>query len=258
VTWDLEPRGRAVVVHMRTNSVNRMNPELFDDARRAFDELDRAHPGRPAVLVGQGTTFSAGLDFAHVFPLFQAGDPEAIAAFFERFRETILRVLLAPRLVVAAVNGHAFAGGFILACACDARLVARGAARFALNEVAIGIAIPSSYLEIVRDALGPRVASEAALFARAFDVDGAVAAGFAARAVEPERLLDEAVALAESVGDDDVADVYAATKHALRAPLAERLEGACRVLDPVAMHAIALPSSNRARVAAAMRLKKKS
>ena len=72
MTWDLEPRGGAVVVRMRSNSVNRMNPALFEDMHRAFDALDRDHPRAPVVLAGEGSTFSAGLDFNHVFPLFRS------------------------------------------------------------------------------------------------------------------------------------------------------------------------------------------
>lgn len=258
MTWDLEPRGRAVVVHMRSNAVNRMNPALFADAQRAFDVLDREHPNRPAVLVGEGATFSAGLDFDHVFPLFSGGDPAAVAGFFAEFRGMIRRILDTRRPTVAALNGHAFAGGFILACTCDVRVAARGNARYGLNEIAIGIAIPSTYLEIVREALGSRVTTEAALFAKIYDVDSALAAGFAGRATEPERLLDDAVALAESLCTDDTAAAYVATKHALLAPLLARLDGACRDLDPTALAAISHPSSNRAQAAAYAKLKKRS
>jgi enoyl-CoA hydratase len=256
MSWDLDPQGGAVVVRMRSNAVNRMNPALFDDLHRAFDALDREHPGRPAVLVGEGKTFSAGLDFDHVFPLFRSGDAGAVASFFEAFRGAMLRVLFSPRLLVAAVNGNAFAGGLILACACDARLLARGPGRLALNEVAIGIAIPSTYMEIVRHAVGTRVAAEAALLGRVYDVDEAVAAGFALRAVEPVLLLEEAVALAGSVSPD-TADVFAATKRSVKGPLAAFLEGPARELDAEALRAIGLASSGRAQAAAFARLKKR-
>jgi enoyl-CoA hydratase len=256
MSWDLEPRGGAVVVRMRSNSVNRMNPAMFEDMHRAFDTLDREHPRAPVVLVGEGSTFSAGLDFNHVFPLFRSGDPAAIATFFEQFRGMIVRVARAARPTVAALNGHAFAGGLILACACDLRVAARGPAKLALNEVPIGIAIPSSYLEIVRHAVGTRVASEAALFARVYDVDAALAAGLVHTAVDAGALLDEAVKLAASISDDTF-DAFVATKTAVNAPLLELLDGACRQRDLEAMRAIVLPSSNRAQVAAFEKLKKR-
>ena len=256
MTWDLEPRGGAVVVRMRSNSVNRMNPALFEDMHRAFDALDRDHPRAPVVLAGEGSTFSAGLDFNHVFPLFRSGSPEAINAFFEQFRGMIVRLARAARPTVAAMNGHAFAGGLILACCCDLRVAARGPGKLALNEVPIGIAIPSSYVEIVRHAVGTRVASEAALWARVYDVDAALAAGLVHTVVDAGELIDEAVKLASSVSDDTF-DVYVATKTAVNAPLIELLDGACRQRDPEAMRAIVLPSSNRAQMAAAEKLKKR-
>ena len=256
MSWDLEPRGGAVVVRMRSNPVNCMNPGMFADAHRAFDALDAGHPGRPIVLLGERNTFSAGLDLNEVFPLFGRGDEEAIHAWFEGFRAFILRILVAPRFVVAAVNGHAFAGGLILACTCDQRLVARGGARFALNEVLVGIAFPATYLEISRHVMGPRVA-DAALTGRTYDVDEAVAAGFMTRAVEPAELLDAAVQLAETITPDH-ADAYAHTKKVVLAPLVERLQSAAvRELDRAALRGCTSPTSRRVQQATLDRLRKK-
>jgi enoyl-CoA hydratase len=252
--WELEARGHAVIVHLRSNRANRMNPALFADCEAAFATLDAEHPDRPVVLTGEGATFSAGLDLDDVLGRFRAGDPGEIAHFFERFRAMILRVFLSPRRTVAAVNGHAYAGGLILALACDARVLARGPARFSLIEVPIGIAIPSSYVEVVRHALGDRVTAEAALEGRLYDVDEAVAAGIGRRAVDPAELLTEAVTLAEVV-PPDAAAVYAATKKAVRAPVAAQLEGPCRTLDHEAFRALALPASTRLQAAALARLK---
>lgn len=252
--WEIEPRDAAVVVHMRSGRANRMNPAFFADCHQAFDRLDAEAPGRPLVLVGEGATFSAGLDFNDVFPRFSSGHPGEISGFFESFRAMLMRVFRSPRRVVAAINGHAYAGGLILALSCDARLVARGAAKFALNEVPIGLAIPSTYVEIVRQAVGDRVAAEAALEGKVYDVDAAVAAGIAARAVAPEALIDEALALAATC-PPDAAPAYAATKLALQSPVVARLEGECRTLDGEAFRVMALPESLRLQQAALERLK---
>ena len=255
MTWELEPRDAVVVVHMRSNKVNRMNPAMFVDAQVAFDRLDAEFPGRPVVLTGDGATFSAGLDFAHVFPLFQRGDQTEIGAFFAEFRGMIVRILTAPRRTVAAVNGHAFAGGFILACACDARVLAHGPARLALNEVPIGIPMPSTYVEIVRHALGSRFAIEATLEGRIYDVAEVAAEGFARTVAPPERLLEAAIAVATIPGLPDTAVAYAGAKRSLLGPLMALLDGPSRALDAACFAEVASPASARAQLAAAARLK---
>ena len=63
-------------------------------------------------------------------------------AFMRRFDAVMLRVFAFPRPVVAAIGGHAVAGGAILALACDARVMGAGAGRFGLNEVRLGVPFP--------------------------------------------------------------------------------------------------------------------
>jgi enoyl-CoA hydratase len=254
VGWDLQPKGRSIVVRMTSNRANRMNPEFFADCHAAFDKLDADHPGRPVVITGEGSAFSAGLDLSDVLPRFERGDRPDVERFFDGFRAMILRVFQAPRRTVAALNGHAYAGGLILALACDVRVVARGSARLALSEVPIGIAIPSTYVEIVRHAVGDPVATQAALEGKAYDVDEAVAAGLARAAVDPAALLPQALALAELIPEDG-ATVYAATKKALRAPVVSRLAGVCRALDGLAFAAVSAPESVRLQAAALERLR---
>jgi len=77
-----------------------------------------------------------------------------------------LRLFRLPLPVVAAVNGHAIAGGAILALCCDRRIVARGERLFGLNEVQVGLPLPGALFEIVRAALGPAHTPEALLEGR--------------------------------------------------------------------------------------------
>ena len=92
----------------------------------------------PIVLTGTGTRFSAGLDLREHFPLF-AGDRAAVASWFRDYRATNMRLFTYRRPTVAAVNGHAFAGGLITAAVCDHRVAVAEGVRFGLNEVPIGI-----------------------------------------------------------------------------------------------------------------------
>jgi enoyl-CoA hydratase/carnithine racemase len=256
MSWGVEQRGGAVVVTMRSNPVNRMNPQFFDDLHQALDTVEQRHPGLPLVLTAEGATFSAGLDFEDVFPRFARNDMAQVLPWFERFRGALLRVFTLPRRTVAALNGHTFAGGLILAVACDCRLAAAGPARFAINEVPVGIPMPATYTELVRYAVGSRSAAEAILEGRLYTVDEALARGFVHEVVPAERLLDEAIARA-CLHPPDCASAYALSKQILQRPVLQQLEGS-RELDEQALRVVMSPDSVRAQQAALARLKKKA
>ena len=114
------------------------------------------------MLTGTGTRFSAGLDLGEHFPLF-AGDPAAVASWFGDYRATNMRLFTYPRPTVAAVNGHAFAGGLITAAVCDYRVAVADGARFGLNEVPIGIPMPAVYVRMLAYAWGEPVAARTCL-----------------------------------------------------------------------------------------------
>jgi enoyl-CoA hydratase len=256
VIWTIETRGSAAVVVMRSNPVNKMNPQFFDDLHEAFDRLDRDHPGMPIVLTAEGSTFSAGLDFGDVFPRFASRDLPAIGAWFARFRATILRVFATPRRTVAALNGNTFAGGLILALACDVRIAAQGPARMAINEVLVGIPMPGVYTEIVRHSVGTAVAQQAILGGHIYDLEQARALGFVHAVVPAAELVTEAVKAA-ALASPDCAAAYAASKRALQHPAMAVIEGDGVRLDREAIDALIDPASVRVQAAALARLKAK-
>ena len=121
MSWTIERRGRVAVVTMNTNKVNAQNRAFFADLHEAFDGLERDHAESPLVLTGQTRTLSAGFDLDEHFRLF-AGDRDSVAAWFADYRATNMRLFTYPRPTVAAVNGHAYAGGLITAAVCDYRV----------------------------------------------------------------------------------------------------------------------------------------
>jgi enoyl-CoA hydratase len=149
--WTIE-RGHdhVAVVTMNTNKVNAQNPAFFDDLRAAFDRLEAGFKDCAVVLTGTGVAFSAGLDFDYHFPLFARQSLPGIDAWFEAYRASNLRLFTYPRPTVAAINGHAYAGGPITALGCDHRIASEGALQFSLNEVSIGIPMPAVYCEIIK------------------------------------------------------------------------------------------------------------
>jgi enoyl-CoA hydratase/carnithine racemase len=116
-----------------------------------------------------------------------------IDAWFEAYRATNLRLFTYPRPTVAAINGHAYAGGLITALDCDHRIAAEGPLQFSLNEVPIGIPMPAVYCEIIKHAVGAPSASELTLFGQVYDLAAAARMSVVQRTVAPDKLLDAAV-----------------------------------------------------------------
>lgn len=116
-----------------------------------LDALERAAPA-PALLRGAGGAFSAGLDIREVASL----DRDGMAAFLDRLERLVVALYTYPGPVVAAVEGHAIAGGAVLALCCDHAVATTDPrARIGLNEVAIGLRFPPATLQVIRHRLPP-------------------------------------------------------------------------------------------------------
>ena len=131
------------ILRLQGGKANAMSSEVLDLIERLIDRFE-ASEARAAVLVGYERYFSAGL----ALPLLVDLERPAMKAFIDRFGEVMLRVFRCARPMVAAINGHAIAGGCVLALQCDWRvMVDAPEARIGLNETQLGIGLPSSVLE---------------------------------------------------------------------------------------------------------------
>jgi enoyl-CoA hydratase len=228
--WEIEQFEGVAVVRMTSNRVNKQNPHFFADLMGAFDRLDRDFPRSPIVLTGVGEIFSVGIDFEYSFPLFQRQDSDATWEWFEAFRDAMLRVFRTPRPTVAAVNGHVFAGGVILALGCDFQIARAGAYQCVINEVPVGIPMPSVYAELIRHRLGTAVATEAILTGRSYSPAEALHAGFFQAVVEEEQLIPTAIEKARCVSPACM-PAYEHSKRMLLAPVLALMDSMCEPLD---------------------------
>jgi enoyl-CoA hydratase len=183
------------------------------------------------VITGTGSIFSAGVDLYRVL--------EGKRAYLEQFLPALDAALESlfdfPKPAVAAVNGHAIAGGAVIALACDHRILVRGKATFGVPELKVGVTFPPLPLEIVRSALAPSVASEMILGARNFGADECLARGAVHELCEPHELVARALAAANELASIPSRS-FALTKRFLRLPALDTLErhgpaAAPKVLD---------------------------
>jgi enoyl-CoA hydratase len=212
----IEEHGDVAIVRLDHRKVNVLDLEMLvaiaDTMRRLADGADS-----PAVVVtGTGTVFSAGVDLGRIVD----GGPEYVARFLPALHDALIAVFDHPRPVVAAVNGHAMAGGCVLAAACDVRLMAGGT--IGLTELLVGVPFPTAVLEIMRYAAGP-AASALALTAPVMTPDEAHRIGLVDAIVDPADLLDEAVDRAGRLARFP-AGAYAMTKEQLHRPVRERID----------------------------------
>jgi enoyl-CoA hydratase len=206
---------------MSGTKANAQNEQFFASLHSAFDRLESEFAACAVVLTAEGPVFSAGIDFEAAFTMLASDDLAALSVWIQQYQATNLRLWRYPRPTIAAINGHAIAGGVITALDCDFRISAR-TARFSLNEVPIGIAMPAIYIEILRHALGTPAASITTLFGRTYDADEAFRLGLVHQVTSAEDLLPAALEIARSV-PPEAFDAYAFSKSVLQAPAEERI-----------------------------------
>ncbi|WP_231584650.1 enoyl-CoA hydratase/isomerase family protein [Mycobacterium haemophilum] len=214
---EIQVVGTVRVLTLSSGRVNALDEELLDELTEAIRELQRAGGGA-LVVTGAGRVFCAGVELNRVL---QGG-----ASYTDRLIPALSNMFEAmfcyPGPTVAAVNGAAIAGGCVLACACDRRLVSPDA-QIGASEVRVGVPFPPAALEVVRYACGDG-AEEVLLGGRIYRGVEAVAVGLAHRVIA-EDLVEAAVAEASDLGDISV-DVYRHTKAQLRAPTLARIREA--------------------------------
>jgi enoyl-CoA hydratase len=126
-------------------------------------------------------------------------------------------IFLFPKPVVAAINGHAIAGGCVLACCADYRVLAKGAGRMGVTELLVGVPFPPFAFEVLRATTSPMHFPKFTASGETFDTEGALANGFADEAVNADRLLPRALEKAEQLAAIR-AEAFAVNKLHVRAP----------------------------------------
>jgi enoyl-CoA hydratase len=207
------------VLAMQHGKVNAIDLELLAALDAAL-ETARAEGARGLVLSGSGSCFSAGVDLRRVLD----GGATYLQTFLPRLRDTFQRLAECPLPLVAAVNGHAIAGGFIFLAAADRAILADGPARLGTTELLVGVPFPTIAFELVRLRAGDVQAAELILEGTTFTAEQALAKHLVDEVVAPAALDQRARAVARRLAD--LGPAFGLSKQQLRQGLRERCRDA--------------------------------
>ncbi len=215
---EIQRHAEVAVIALRAGSANAMDEAFLRGLLRLFDQLESSD-ARAAVLTGYDTFFSAGL----AIPALLKRPRDALRSFMMLFENAMRRVFACPLPVVAAVNGHAIAGGCVLALQCDLRLIADSNIKIGLSEVQLGIGLPPCVIEPLRFHLPASALAPIAIGGALFAPSEAKSLGLADEVLPAGELLSRAVDRARALAGGTPRAV-AQIKEALRRPTLERME----------------------------------
>jgi enoyl-CoA hydratase/carnithine racemase len=211
---EIQAVGAVRVLTLSSGRVNAIDVDFANELTGAIGELARSGAD-PLVITGAGRVFSAGVDLN---PVLEGGANYA-DRLIPALSEMIVALFCYPGPTVAAINGAAIAGGCVLACTCDRRLISPSV-QIGATEVRVGAPFPVAALEVMRHVCADRT-EEVVLGGQLYQDDEAIALGLV-HSVVADDLIEAAVAEASDLAEI-AADVYRQTKNQLRAPTLARI-----------------------------------
>lgn len=194
---DLGRDGDVFVVTMDEGE-NRFNRSFIDALNRALDEVESSTVPGALVTIGTGKFYSNGLDLDWL-----STGQEDFAAFVTDVERLMARILGFPMPTVAALNGHCFAAGAMVALCHDIRLMRDDRGWFCLPEVDIQIPFTDGMNALIVGKLNPSTAHEAMVTGKRYPADEAVRAHIVSAAIPEHDLLASAVETAQSLAGKD-------------------------------------------------------
>jgi enoyl-CoA hydratase len=205
------------LVTLSRGKVNALNDAVIEELSRGFEEIQADSNVRAVILTGEGRFFSFGFDIPGFLPY----SKEEFTRYLEKFTGLYTSLYLHPKPVVAALNGHAIAGGCMLASACDRRVMASGHAKISLNEVTFGASVFAGSVEMLRACVGSRNAERMLYSGAMYTAEEAAELGLVDRVTSPEHLMEAAMEEARGLAWDGPA--FRSLKGLLRGPIADRM-----------------------------------
>jgi enoyl-CoA hydratase len=215
-----EDEGGVAVIRLSHGKVSALDAEFCGALVRELDDI-AAGAAKAVIITGTGSAFSAGVDLFQVLD----GGADYLGRFLPAMESFFRALLTFPKPAVAAVNGHAIAGGCIMAAACDHRIMAEGTGRIGVPELAVGVPFPALPFEIVGARVQPTAFRQLVYSGRTVPPEEALQLGLVDELSPPDVLMTRAHHAADQLARIP-AITFALTKRTFAEPLLARVNAA--------------------------------
>ncbi len=174
-----------IIAQLNRGSSNPINEEMVEDLITLLNIVKEDDSKEGLILTGKPNFFSAGLDIVELYDY----DKTQFEAFWNRFIKMMHEFVAFPKPFIAAITGHSPAGGCVMAIGCDYRVMAEGKYKIGLNEIPVGIIVPTSIYETYAHWVGTRNAYQYIMEGRLMDGKEALKIGLIDELVDPKEVL---------------------------------------------------------------------
>ena len=220
-------------VALLTMNETRFNIDSVTAFLSVLDQIEKDTDAKTLIVSSSDEKiWSNGIDLDWLLPIVQKGDRSVADVFTAKLNELLKRILFYPMITVAAITGHAFAGGAIMACCFDFRFMRKDRGYLCFPEVDLGIPFIPSMTAMVKKAMPMYLVEEMQLTARRLTADELEARHVIRKACTMDELMAEAISFARGLNKERA--IVAKLKDVMHKDILKVME----VDDPAAIQAL--------------------
>ncbi len=193
----VENHGKVVFAKLKHGVTNALNPKVVKELGTVLKQV-KNDAGINGLVLGSSNEkfFSIGFDIPELFEMSR----DDFRGFYRMFNQACLNLFTLPKPTVAAITGHAIAGGCILALCCDYRFIAKDHKLMGLNEIKLGLPVPYLPDRLLHAMAGVNKAREIMESGKFYPSDEAVEMGIVDKALPIENVVKAAIEHADNLG----------------------------------------------------------
>jgi enoyl-CoA hydratase/carnithine racemase len=190
-------------VALLTMNENKFNINSVTEFLSVLNEIEKDTDAKALIVRSSDEKiWSTGLDLEWLLPLVQKGERSVTDVFTAKLNELFKRMLFCPMITVAAITGHAFAGGAVLACCFDFRFMRKGRGYLCFPEVNLGIPLLPSFTAMMKKAIPMDLVEDMQLTGRKLTAEECEARHIIMKACTIDELMSEAISFAKGLNKE--------------------------------------------------------